>query len=345
MTERLLIGGFVRFLGEQLDERAGYIMGSLGQNPRTGYHDLSVTKCKPAWEPNGWYFNQYTDPGQRAKALYWREHCKRVFDCQGLSEGYYEIVTGKSVNTYARMNYQTWCDPKGSGLIPAAYRVPGAAVFWGTTAASIHHVGYLYRPVKEGQPEEDWYIIEARGVKYGVVMTRLSERKPNYWGWMTRYFDYGGAQAVSPERRALRNGSDGEDVKALQTILVELGYDLGRWGCDGDFGDCTEMAVKVFQREHQLTADGVVGEKTWTALDQAMAREAAPVDNPKKVLISGGSCFVRDQPNTSGKVRGAVVNGTILEFGGEIDEETKWLSVVYRGEKAWVSGKYGRLMG
>ena len=102
----------------------------------------------------------------------------------GMAEGIYEIHTGTNINTQAKYNYRQWCSPKGTGLIPTKYRVPGAAIFWGNAgdSLSIHHVAYLYKPVVDGHPEGDWYIIEARGVAYGVVMTKLNSRKPNYWG-------------------------------------------------------------------------------------------------------------------------------------------------------------------
>ena len=34
-------------------------------------------------------------------------------------------------------------------------------------------------------------MVEARGVLYGVVNTRLLARRPSWWGWMDRYFEYG----------------------------------------------------------------------------------------------------------------------------------------------------------
>lgn len=65
----------------------------------------------------------------------------------------------------------------------------------------------------------------------------------------------------------LRRGSKGEDVKQLQTLLLKLGYDLGKWGVDGDFGATTEKKVKEFQAKMNLTADGIVGISTWQALN------------------------------------------------------------------------------
>ena len=64
----------------------------------------------------------------------------------------------------------------------------------------------------------------------------------------------------------LKKGSEGESVKALQILLLGYGYDLGFWGDDGEFGAVTEQAVKDFQREHDLEADGEVGNLTWAEL-------------------------------------------------------------------------------
>ena len=41
---------------------------------------------------------------------------------------------------------------------------------------------------------------------------------------------------------------------------------------DGDYGRGTEAAVKSFQKDHELTADGICGPKTWGALDAAIAK-------------------------------------------------------------------------
>lgn len=69
--------------------------------------------------------------------------------------------------------------------------------------------------------------------------------------------------------KTLRRGNYGELVKQLQTKLNALGYDLGVCGIDGDFGQATEKAVKQFQKDHGLKVDGIVGEKTWAALNGA----------------------------------------------------------------------------
>jgi hypothetical protein len=64
--------------------------------------------------------------------------------------------------------------------------------------------------------------------------------------------------------RTLVRGSRGEDVRLLQQLLQQAGFDPGP--IDGIFGARTENAVKGFQRERGLTQDGAVGPITWGAL-------------------------------------------------------------------------------
>lgn len=60
---------------------------------------------------------------------------------------------------------------------------------------------------------------------------------------------------------------EGNDVVALQGILMANGYDLEYCGgADGIFGEGTEAAVQEYQLEHGLDDDGVVGPKTWDAM-------------------------------------------------------------------------------
>ena len=66
--------------------------------------------------------------------------------------------------------------------------------------------------------------------------------------------------------KTLKFGSKGENVKALQILLIGNGCPCGKWGADGDFGISTENAVKEYQRKKNLTADGVAGPLTWKSL-------------------------------------------------------------------------------
>lgn len=55
-------------------------------------------------------------------------------------------------------------------------------------------------------------------------------------------------------------GSSGSEVRRIQQKLADLGYYSG--SVDGIFGQNTQSAVKRFQRDVGLTADGIVGSAT-----------------------------------------------------------------------------------
>ena len=52
-----------------------------------------------------------------------------------------------------------------------------------------------------------------------------------------------------------------EPVRQAQQTLKDKGYDPGP--IDGSFGTRTESAVRAYQSQHSLTADGIVGDQTW----------------------------------------------------------------------------------
>src|SRR4029079_4105810 len=65
----------------------------------------------------------------------------------------------------------------------------------------------------------------------------------------------------------LQKGSTDPAVRDLQEALKALGYDPG--SIDGVFGATTDAAVKAFQQAKGISADGVVGRKTWINIDEA----------------------------------------------------------------------------
>ena len=67
--------------------------------------------------------------------------------------------------------------------------------------------------------------------------------------------------------RTLRKGYTGADVIAVQQKLKELGFYSG--SVDGVYGTGSIAAVKKFQQQNGLTADGLVGSRTNTALMSA----------------------------------------------------------------------------
>jgi peptidoglycan hydrolase-like protein with peptidoglycan-binding domain len=74
---------------------------------------------------------------------------------------------------------------------------------------------------------------------------------PNTWA----------AMPADPDTPELSNGSSGSEVAAVQQVLLNAGLYTGT--VDGAFGPLTETAVRAYQTQHGLTADGIIGDQTW----------------------------------------------------------------------------------
>lgn len=97
----------------------------------------------------------------------------------------------------------------------------------------------------------------------------------------------------------LRKGSTGPEVKSLQKKLLQIGYYLGSYGADGDYGDATVTAVRKFQKDNSLAVDGEAGPNTLAAIDKVLPivqqeqkaianrlRQAQPTDFSVKPIIN-----------------------------------------------------------
>lgn len=120
----------------------------------------------------------------------------------------------------------------------------------------------------------------AVGVQY---FNPMKKNRWTHWA-VAKCFEKGYQPPKEPEKqpekgqtvsyKTIKRGNYGELVKTCQTLLQNLGYDLGVCGIDGDFGQATEKAVKAFQKDQGLKADGIVGPKTWEALENAIGSPA-----------------------------------------------------------------------
>ncbi len=81
----------------------------------------------------------------------------------------------------------------------------------------------------------------------------------------THFYAQGWAKA-QVSRPVLHIYNEGKRVKRLQTDLTVAGFYKGE--CDGVFGKATETAVKKLQKHANLEPNGVVGLRTWKALDR-----------------------------------------------------------------------------
>ena len=77
------------------------------------------------------------------------------------------------------------------------------------------------------------------------------------------------SMSVTTNNQLLQKGDKNDQVKNMQSMLITLGYNCGKSGADGDFGKNTEKALIQFQKDHNLAADGIYGEKSKAALENA----------------------------------------------------------------------------
>jgi hypothetical protein len=77
------------------------------------------------------------------------------------------------------------------------------------------------------------------------------------------------APASEAPSQTLSPGDTGAQVKILQRALTTLGFSPGK--ADGDYGPSTQTAVEKFQLAHNLAEDGVLGQQTLAALQQALS--------------------------------------------------------------------------
>ena len=123
----------------------------------------------------------------------------------------------------------------------------------------------------------------------------------------------------TPTAMVLKAGVSGDEVTRLQTKLKELGYYTDE--VDGQYGQGTALAVKLFQGQLGLAADGLAGTETLAALysDRAAQYIPTPTPSPTPSQLSKGDQGdavstlqqrLKDLGYYSGKVDGDYGGGT-----------------------------------
>ena len=180
----------------------------------------------------------------------------KVHDCVGLVKGYLWCdgpedatpVYDAAQDISANMMYAV-CE--AGGQIHTMPDVPGVLVFYN------NHMG-----VYIGNGE----VVEARGRKYGVVKTLLTDRPWTSWGYCP-YVTYETEQKMLDMKLpVLKKGAKGQPVKAMQILLIGYGFPMEGYGPDGSFGGATKRALEKFQEANGLEVDGSCGRKTWAKL-------------------------------------------------------------------------------
>ncbi len=75
---------------------------------------------------------------------------------------------------------------------------------------------------------------------------------------------------------AVAVGSCGESVRLVQEALMDMSFDLPKFGADCDFGSETQTAVAQFQQAHNAMVDGAVGPQTMGLMDEKAPQAEKP---------------------------------------------------------------------
>lgn len=125
-----------------------------------------------------------------------------------------------------------------------------------------------------------------------------------------------GSGDVATNRPLLRAGSKGAFVLDLQDQLHRLGYHLGKR--DGHFGDITRASVVAFQADNGMVIDGVVGARTWAALETARPRPKRDITE-KDLEASGSETIKLATKGERALTTTEGVLGTTVTIGGAVE--------------------------
>ena len=249
-----------------------YVYGAVGE------------ECKPAKRRQygaKFYLKDHTTIVTKCKALSWNSGsqtceitgnctgCKwnlptRMFDCRGFTRKILQMVYGWTLvgGTVAGQwnESKNW---KAKGEIATMPRDTLCCLFvYNSSKKKWMHTGFGFN---------DETVEASNGVQH------FTKRNSKWTHWAVPACTDQTVAPSSPVQPAtdtniklptLRRGSKGSYVTLLQTALLNKGYKLPKYGADGSFGEETEKAVKQFQADNGLNADGVVGNLTWQALEK-----------------------------------------------------------------------------
>ena len=164
---------------------------------------------------------------------------------------------------------------------------PGDQIFFLDSAGDVAHTGLVYKV-------DNLYVYTIEGntsTTAGVIANGGGVFKKSYAINYSRIYGYGRPDYDSVlyeetdvtetnepktattkkgdftmEMRVLKNGCKGDDVRALQILLIGNGCSCGSKGADGIFGAATKAAVRIYQTKNKLQVDGMAGPETMTHL-------------------------------------------------------------------------------
>lgn len=92
----------------------------------------------------------------------------------------------------------------------------------------------------------------------------------------------GGSRPSRPWESSPRvQGMSAGEVRKVQQALQDRGYNLGKWGVDGKYGEATYTAVKAAQKALGVAVDGIAGPDTMNALTKTSKPASKPAAKPE----------------------------------------------------------------
>lgn len=243
----------VRLFQRAIDEKWGYIWGKRGQ-VWTAADQATATRAMTVQYGAKWIG-------------------RRVADCSGLFYWAFRQLGGEIYHG-SNTIWNRYCTKQGkliNGVRDDSFELrPGTAVFYyNKNTGTRGHIG-LY--IGNGK------VIEAKGTKSGVIISNVE--RWHEWGELEGVLYEGDPiptqEGVIKMMPTVRQGDRGAAVTKLQELLTAASYEVG--AVDGIFGGKTREAVRAFQSDMGLKVDGIVGRKTWAAINN-MSTDAKSTQN------------------------------------------------------------------
>lgn len=228
--------------------------------------------------------------------------------------------------------------------ISSGYRCPIHNSRVGGATGSRHTKGDAADIIVKGHnPKEVAQYAESIGIKgIGLYETASDgyfvhvdtrDKKSFWYGQAQAYRDTFGGVATTTQPSSnnsyMKLNDQGDNVKALQKMLISLGYDLGAGKDDGIYGPATVSAVKQFQKDKGLVVDGLAGQATLDALYEATNSNQAK----QKITVTANLLNVRIGPGINYAIIDRVSKGATFEL---LEINNGWGKI----DKGWVSMQY-----
>lgn len=264
-----------RKIAEYAESKIGcaYIWGGYGEKLCTPSFRQERAGAYPSQKNNIYRYCQVLS-GQKTVCTGCKYNGKQAYDCAQLTR-YACKAGGQALVSGANAQWKK-TDWEKKGTIDSLPDVQGVILYHMDSNGEMSHTGVY---VGGG------YAVEARSAAYGVVKTAVKSRSWTHWAALSGVLSEGVQDSSTATENAqespsksensateswvitmdtLRNGSKGTQVKVLQWLLNQNGFNAGT--VDGVFGSNTTKAVKAYQKQKRLDADGIVGRKTWAKL-------------------------------------------------------------------------------